>query len=128
MLSALLAAMVSVVGLGVTAQPAAAASAVSFCFREPTSPMGAVGAPYANKPVYLMRWAPWANKWVHERSGSTNASGCGTFFNTATAPYLRVQAYLPTRTGVFSAWTPRYANSGSGGANLGTGYLQFYRY
>jgi hypothetical protein len=101
-----------------TAAPASAASAVSFCFTFANPPAHSA---YANQPVYLNEKLP--HGWDLRYSGRTNASGCGTFYNTNTANPLWVRAYTSTAYQTWDGWTPYYANAGAGGVNLGKGMV-----
>ncbi len=107
-------------GVVMQASPAAAATQTTACFKWSS------GAAYANQPVYLMTWD--GAKWVSARNGKTNASGCGTFYSVPSNKYVTVKAYKAfgdanIGLAMFEGWAPRYANPGSGAANLGTGYV-----
>lgn len=108
-------------GVTVAAAPAAqAATAVSFCFQWNT------GKAYSSQPVQLQYWN--GTKWVPYRDGKTNASGCGTFSNTASNVHLQVQAHTVLNSGttrtVWSGFTPSFANPGAGTAHVGTGVVR----
>ena len=102
----------------VTAPSAQAASGVSFCF------VWGGGTAYANQPVYLMNSAGQS-----VRAGKTNGSGCGVFTNTPTSSGMYVRAHTVLNEGSYHsvyAGNSRYAApAGTGGANLGTGYVGF---
>lgn len=102
------------------AAPAQAATSVSFCFS------WAAGAAYSSSPVYLHEWN--GQQWVSIRSGRTNASGCATFSRTIANRYYIVQAYKAVGDrsygiATYTGWTPYYSGLGTGGSNLGRGYV-----
>jgi hypothetical protein len=112
-LTALAALGISTAAVTVTEGSVSAASQVTFCFKWYS------GSTYANYPVYLEAWQN--GRWQVIRNGRTNASGCGTFSNTPTNVQLLVQASMTAGGSRFDGYTPYYSNTGTGGANLGTG-------
>ena len=115
-----LASLATLSTLGATAaldaSPASAATAVTFCFRFQNPPNF---TSYANRPVYLYDQLPHG-EWRLLRSGSTNASGCGTFYNTNPTVPLAVRAYTSTAFQTWDGWS-QIAGVGNGTSNLGTG-------
>lgn len=116
-LAALVAAAAVVGGVVLTGGSAHAATSVTGCFQFSN------GAAYANRPVNLQQWN--GSRWVSVRSGKTNASGCGTFYNTSTGVYYTMSASLTENTGYwinqYSGWAPSYSHTGSGNGWVGTG-------
>ena len=113
--------LVAMMGIGIgglagNEGTASAASGVSFCFG-----WADTGAAYANYPVYLEAWQ--GGQWVVIRNGHTNAQGCGLFRDTPTNVHLLVQASLVAGGRRFDGYTPNYSSLGSGGAQLGTGWV-----
>jgi hypothetical protein len=102
----------------VNAPAASAASAVSFCFTFANPPAHSA---YANRPVYLYAQLP--HGWDLVKSGTTNASGCGTFYNTPTNTKLMVRAYTATAYQTWDGWSQYYAPTGSAGYSLGKGMV-----
>jgi hypothetical protein len=108
-----IAATVGAVGLQAT--PAAAATQTTACF------VWSTGAAYSLKPVYLNYWN--GSGWVNIRSGTTNASGCGTFRNVPANVYVNMQGYVALNNGTsITLWNgyTGWAAPGQGAANLGT--------
>ena len=121
------AALASLVGLGsigaasaaLPAGSASAATTVSFCFKYQNPPSFSA---YANKPVYLYQVLPSGGVGRLMRSGSTNANGCGTFYNVDGSTAVAVYAYT-TGNQTWEGWSQYSAPIGRGAANLGTGQV-----
>ena len=115
----LLALGMSVGTVATVAVPAQAASAVSACFTFANPPTHSA---YANRPVFLYYKAPHGWEYLG-RSGYTGSNGCATFYNTPTNVQLMVRAYINTQYQTWDGWSQYYANTGTGGANLGRGMV-----
>lgn len=120
--AATLIALIASVGAGVPS--AHAATSTTACFRWSDD-----GTVYASQPLELWRTNSAGQLTSLLRSGRSNANGCGTFYDTPSNVYLRVVAQYNTPTGAhFDHWqglSPRVATPGSGGANLGLGYVSY---
>ena len=101
------------------AAPTAAATSVTFCFKYANPPSFSA---YATKPVYLYEVRPNGQAGRLLRSGSTNASGCGTFYNVDGSTAVAVYAYT-TGVQTWEGWSQYSAAIGRGPANLGTGMV-----
>lgn len=96
-------------GSVVTAAPASAATAASFCFTFANPPSH---TSYANRPVYLYQELP--HGWEVVRSGYTGSNGCGSFYNLS-APYrYQVRAYLSTSYQTWDGWSAVAPGDGRG--------------
>ena len=95
--------------------PASAATSVTFCFDFQNPP---VFSDYASKPVFLYDQLPHG-EWRLLRQGWTNASGCGTFYNTNPTVPMLLKAYTTT---AYQTWESPYytVRTGSGAVNMGT--------
>jgi hypothetical protein len=106
-------------GMMLTAQPASAATSVTYCFKD------VYGAPFALRDtsieVYTTRgWMTVA----YDRTGTTGCSAINTY--TWRNYYLRVSAGTFTQN--FVGTTPLMANPGNySGVHLGTGYVYLRR-
>lgn len=122
-----LAALTGLATIGATAAlpaaPTSAATSVTFCFDFANPPSW---TDYANRPVYLYDALP-SGELRLIRTGTTNAAGCGTFYNTNPTVRMYVRAYIATAYQTWdswSAWSASHpANPGNGGVNLGTGLV-----
>ncbi len=99
----------------VLAEPAHAASGVSYCFRHTN------GGMYTYE-TYLQLW--YNNQWnTMQNMGILGRSGCTSFGITGTWRNYPVRALAFKRVGnyIFTGVTPYYAPAGTGSYNLGTG-------
>ncbi|MBA2282094.1 MAG: hypothetical protein H0W25_12825 [Acidimicrobiia bacterium] len=122
LIAAILIALTATLAAGVPS--AHAATSTTACFRWSNN------TAYANQPMQLWRTDSTGRLISLQRSGRTNASGCGTFSNTPSNMYLRAVAQYnsPAVYGHYDHWegfSPRIATPGSGAANLGTGYVYY---
>lgn len=115
------AAVVALAGSGIaaTAAPSSAAAFEKACFSWSS------GGVYAGQPVYLEQWT---GQWTSIRGGTTNSYGCASFSNVPTGAYTTIHAYKAFGNGsiglaLFSGYPGLYANPGTGGVNLGHGYV-----
>jgi len=120
--TATIASVVGLAAIGATAAlpatSASAATSVTFCFKYANPPSFSV---YANKPVTLYEVRPNGQAGRALRTGSTNASGCGTFYNVDGSTAVAVYAKTSTAYQTWEGWSQYSAPIGNGSANLGTG-------
>lgn len=98
-----------------TAQPASAATSVSYCFRDN------YGAPFALRDTSIQVWT--GSAWLTVAYDRTGTTGC-SLVNTYTWRHYYVRVSAGTFTQKFVGATPLYANPGTySGVHLGTGYV-----
>jgi len=115
-LAALAAAAVLTFGVAGSAQPASAASGVSYCFTHTN------GGAYTYD-VYLQIYT--TSGWVTVTNVGRSANGCNTVNITGAwrNNYVRMMAYTRVGSYQFIGFTPLYASPGNYTYNLGTGWV-----
>lgn len=118
----LTASLLAVAGLGVTAEPASAASYVTGCFKFASPYNGA----YSNDHASLSLFSN--GSWVAVASTTTDYNGCAAFNISGSWRNYPAKLTAMRRVGpaIFTGQTPLYAFGGSQRSDLGTGIVYCY--
>lgn len=116
------ASLLAVAGLGVAAEPAAAASYVRGCFKFASPYNGA----YSNEHVGLSLYSN--GSWVSVSGTNTDINGCAAFNISGSWRSYPAKITATARVGsaLFSGQTPYYAYGGNQQSYLGTGIVYCY--